>query len=205
MVWHAVATKLGKQCFLIRCKKPLWDNQYKTNVNTAIHEFWRCGCTIPYEFSRYVVPEPTLVAHTPPAPAETQSLKSLAPVTSVHGGVKTPSTASIWKPSVGQRKKKMISTYWTNPIFALSCIQNTRPKSDPGSSTMRSKESCIHWLTYRKAYTISYIPCLRVALSEVAWDREGDTEALEGDFSSATLKQGMWRFYHPIFYLANVS
>ncbi len=50
------------------------------------------------------------------------------------------------------------------------------------------------------AYTISYIPCLRVALAEVDWDRsEGDTEAVEGDFSSATLKQGMWRFYHPIF------
>ncbi len=28
---------------------------------------------------------------------------------------------------------------------------------------------------------------------------EGDTEAVEGDFSSATLKQGMWWFYHPVF------
>ena len=39
----------------------------------------------------------------------------------------------------------------------------------------------------------SYIPCLRVALAEVAGDRfcGGDTEAVEGDFSSATLKQGM--------------
>ena len=29
--------------------------------------------------------------------------------------------------------------------------------------------------------------------------RSGDTEAVEGDFSSVTLKQGMWRCYQPIF------
>ncbi len=62
--------------------------------------------------------------------------------------------------------------------------------------------------TYKKNQTngectISYIPCLRVAPS---WSRPRlpvccsvDTEAVEGDFSGATLKQGMWRFYRPIF------
>ncbi len=48
---------------------------------------------------------------------------------------------------------------------------------------------------------ISYIPCLRVAPS---WSRPRPpvcppSEAVEGDFSGATLKQGMWRFYQPIF------
>ncbi len=52
---------------------------------------------------------------------------------------------------------------------------------------------------------INYIPCLRVARSspETACvspeQSEGDTQAVEGDFSGATLKQGMWRFYQPIF------
>ncbi len=39
-------------------------------------------------------------------------------------------------------------------------------------------------------------------LAEVARDRlceVRDTQAVGGDFSSATLKQGMWRFYYPIF------